>query len=155
MEEQMKSKTKISTKTKKKNIHKAKGKDTRKETQEEKQQVLSEWLYLSGGEPALGRLYTYLRKAADWDAQLWEEAGVLEIGLSRGGSVDVEVLKREEWDEELQTYAKNCRADQVYTVTFMEEDLAEVWILMNDLVREAGGIFCQDTEGFLPKIGER
>lgn len=142
-------------KTKKKNIHRIKGKETKKGVREEIPKILSEWLYLSGGEPVLGRLYAYLKNAKDWDAQFWEEAGVLEIGLSKGGSVDMEVLETEEWDEELRDYAKDCQADQVYTVTFTEEDQAEAWILMNDLVREAGGVFCRDTEDFLPRIGGR
>lgn len=57
----------------KKKIHKVKQKETPK--------ILVEWLYLTAGAPALRRLYGYLQEKKDREAQLWEEAGVLEIGL--------------------------------------------------------------------------
>lgn len=134
-----------------------KKKEKRKQNiqREEAPVILSEWLYLSAGEPALRRLYEYLRKEKGQDAQLWEEAGVLEIGLSEGRSADLEVLDREDWDEELLAFAKGEQADQVYTMTFPETARAEVRILMGDLVREAGGVFCKDAEHFLPRIKGR
>ena len=91
----------------------------------------------------------------DREAQLWEEAGVLEIGLPGGGSVDVELFPEEEWDEELAAYAAEQQADQVYTVTFTEADEAEAQAIMKELADEAGGVFCRDTEDFLPRIKGR
>ena len=131
----------------KKKIHKVKQKETPK--------ILVEWLYLTAGAPALRRLYGYLQEKKDREAQLWEEAGVLEIGLPGGGSVDVELFPEEEWDEELAAYAAEQQADQVYTVTFTEADGAEAQAAMEELADEAGGVFCRDTEDFLPRIKGR
>ena len=131
----------------KKKIHKVKQKETPR--------ILCEWLYLSTGEPALRRLYKYLLEEKDQDAQLWEEAGVLEIGLTEDSSMDVEVLPEAEWDEALTAYAGEQQADQVYTVIFTETDQAEAQMVMKELAEKAGGVFCKDTEDFLPEIKGR
>ena len=44
------------------------------------------------------------------------------------------------------------QADQVCTVTFQETDQKKARRLMERLVQRAGGVFCQDTEEFLPEI---
>lgn len=131
----------------KKKIHKVKPKETPK--------PLSEWLYLTAGEPALRRLYAYLLEEKDRDAQLWEEAGVLEIRLAEGSSMDVELLPEEEWEEELAAYAAGQQADQVYTVTFAAAEQTEAQAVMKELAEKAGGVFCRDTEDFLPEIKGR
>lgn len=115
-------------------------------------QVWLEWLYLSAGEPVLERLYTCLLQEDEEDVQFWKEAGVLEIGLPDGGPLDLEFLEEEYRDEALRSYMEKQQADQVCTVTFQETDQKKARRLMEKLVQRAGGVFCQDTEEFLPEI---
>ena len=114
--------------------------------------VMEEWLYLSEEEGALRPLYEFLKEEEGQRAEFWEEAGVLEIGLLDAGSVDLEILPREEWDEELLACICEQQAAEVCTVTFMQEDAKKAQKVMEILVQKAGGIFCGDNRDFLPRI---
>lgn len=114
-----------------------------------------EWLYLPEAGVPVESLYEHLREREGVCAELWKEAGVLEITLSETGSMDLEILEKDQWDEALLTYIKERHADEVYTVTFMEADQAEARMVMEYLTNRAGGVFCRDTEDFLPEIKGR
>ncbi len=125
-------------------MKKAKTKETPK--------ISEEWLYLAKGEGALRRLYECLRGEDRWKAELWEDAGVLEIGLPDGGSMDLELLEEEAFDETLLDFQREQGADQVFAATFMQENQKKARQVMETLVLQAGGVFCRDSEEFLPRI---
>lgn len=126
-----------------------------KSRQKEIPEVLMEWLYLPEAGVTIQSLYQYLGEKEGVQAELWKEAGVLEIALSENGSMDLEILEEDQWDEELRSYIKEQQADEVYTVTFIEADQAKARTVMEYLTERTGGVFCRDTEDFLPEIKGR
>ena len=111
-----------------------------------------EWLYLAKGEGVLRRLYECLKEEDRFRAELWEEAGVLEIGFADAGNMDLELLEEDARDEALLDFQKEQGADWVCTVTYMQEDQKKARQVMEYLVRQAGGVFCRDSEDFLPRV---
>ena len=70
-----------------------KNKSKLKKVREERAQMPkepSEWLYLNPEEVGLRSIYEIFGQETPWRAELWEEAGVLEIGIPEAGSVDME-----------------------------------------------------------------
>lgn len=116
--------------------------------------IQSEWLYLSEREGILRHFYEYLRETGR-EAQFWEEAGVLELSLAEDSSMDMEVLEKDQWDEELCLFIKQRTVNEIYTINFPEKDQKAAHALMEELAGKAGGSFCKDTEDFLPEIKER
>ncbi len=77
-----------------------KTKKKQKGTVKEALRIQSEWLYLSEREGILRCFYEYLRESGR-EAQLWEEAGVLELSLAEDSSMDMEVLEKDQWDKKI------------------------------------------------------
>ena len=127
----------------------------KKNKTKETPKIPEEWLYLGTGAGVLRRLYEAIKEEERFGAELWEEAGVLEIGLLEEGSLDLEILKEEDWDEALRGFLREQGADQVCTAVFMQENQKKARQAMEYLVSHAGGIFCMDSEDFLPRITKR
>ena len=66
---------------------------------------------------------------------------MLELSLAEDSSMDMEVLEKDQWDDELCLFVKQRTVNEIYTISFPEE-----------LAGKAGGSFCKDTEDFLPEI---
>lgn len=126
-----------------KDIHK-------KETPEKK--VPEEWLYLAMEGVSLRDLYQCLKEENGWKAEYWDAAEVLEISIPEAGSVDLEAMEADPEDGELHSYMEETGAEKVYAVTVMPEYFEKAEAVMQHLVEKTGGIFCGDTEGFLPEI---
>ncbi|MBS6396280.1 MAG: hypothetical protein KH452_03870 [Clostridiales bacterium] len=114
--------------------------------------VPAEWLYLNPAKTELRRIYELFREDMPWKAELWEEAGVLEIELLEGGSVDMESMETDLGEEAGNAYLAEQGIQSVFAVTIMPEHYEKAREVMEKIAKEAGGFFCGDTEDLAPVI---
>ena len=113
-------------------------------------QITGEWLYFCPQEVTV-KIICEIFNDAD-DVELWEEAGVLEISLGENGSFDVETTQIHQKDEVTLQFAEEWRAKSVFLVTFTPEDYESAKVIMKQILDKFGGIFCGDTEDFMPQV---
>ena len=113
-------------------------------------QITGEWLYFC---PLEVTVKTVCEIFNDTDnVELWEEAGVLEISLGEKGSFDVETTQIHPKDEVTLQFAEELDAKSVFLVTFAPEDYESAVEIMKQILDKFGGIFCGDTEDFMPQV---
>lgn len=124
---------------------------------EKKQKVKSQvtcqtgnWLYFCPTEQTIRDIYELLKEQNE--VELWEEAGVMEVLLSEKSSLDIETAEIHPKDEVTQVFAKEQDAKTVFLITFAPEDYELAKKVMKQMLEQFGGIFCGDTEDFMPQI---
>ena len=113
-------------------------------------QITGEWLYFCPQEVTV-KIICEIFNDAD-DVELWEEAGVLEISLGEKGSFDVETTQIHPKDEVTLQFAEEWDTKSVFLVTFAPEDYESAVEIMKQILDKFGGIFCGDTEDFMPQV---
>ena len=112
-----------------------------KAVEKQKKQSIGDWLYFCPKEIDVRDLYEVV--SGTYETEIWEDAGVLEIVLGEKSSVDIE-----------RAFAKEHKANSVFLVTFAPEDYKVAETLMKQILGQHGGIFCGDTEDFMPQVKE-
>lgn len=115
----------------------------------EKVSVPGEWLYLA---PEGVNIRQIAERVKTYEIELWEEAGVLEITLDEGGSMDMEQVKIQPKDELTNTFVAQNGCEEVFLVTFAPEAYDGAKVVMERILSQCGGLFCGDTEDFEPKM---
>ena len=113
-------------------------------------QMTGDWLYFCKEEIHVRALYEVLKDS--YEAEIWEEAGVLEIVLGEKSSFDMEQAKIHPKDEITQEFAKEQGAVSVFLATFDPENYEAAEGIMKLLLKRFGGLFCGDTEDFMPQV---
>lgn len=113
-------------------------------------EVPSEWLYVTTADIDVRRIADAL--PAELDIELWEEAGVLEINVGEKQSIDMEQVKIHPTDELTKNFVESHGCSEVYLVTFAPEIYEQAKEIMQKILAECGGLFCGDTEDFVPII---
>lgn len=117
-----------------------------------KADVPGEWLYFAP--EAVG-----VRQIADaldgtCELEIWQEAGVLEIMYGGESSMDMEEGTIHPKDQVTTVFAEEHGCNRVYLVTFSAEEYEKALPVMRHILQECGGIFCGDTEDFMPLLAE-
>ena len=99
-----------------------------------KEIMTGDWLYMTPQEVDLRQIKEALDAKEKYDIEIWDEAGVLEVGMPDGNSFDIEEAKIHPKDE--------------ITAAFAEK-------VMQALLAACGGFFCGDTDDFQPQIAGR
>lgn len=113
-------------------------------------EVPGEWLYFSRENVTVRKLYDLLRGA--YEADIWEEAEILEISVGEGRVFDLEAAFIHPKDEATKDFAVKNDCERVFLVTFASEDYEQAEKIMKKILAGAGGIFCGDTDDFTPVI---
>lgn len=113
-------------------------------------QITGEWLYFCPVEITIRNLYEIFNGIED--VEIWEDAGVLEIPMGEKSSFDIETAQIHPKDEITKQFALEQQAKSVFLVTFMPEDYEKAEMIMKQIAEQFGGIFCGDTEDFMPQI---
>ena len=96
------------------------------------------------------RIYEAFGEQDGYELEIWEDAGVLEIGMSEGASVDIETAQIHPKDEVTASFAAEHQVKTVFLVTFKPETYEEAKLVMRRIMDKTGGFFCGDTEDFTP-----
>ena len=116
----------------------------------EKSTAPGEWLYFAPANVKVRSIYEVLTD--DYEVEIWEDAGVLEIGLNDGATLDIEWTKIPAKDEITAAFAKQHGCENVFLVTLKPEEFETAKKAMNRIVASLGGLFCGDTEDFTPVL---
>jgi len=111
---------------------------------------IGDWLYFCPQEITVRGLYEIFAERVN--AEIWEEAGVLEIPMDEKSSFDVEEAEIHPKDEITKQFADEQGAKSVFLVTFMPEEYDKAETLMKQILARYGGMFCGDTEDFMPQL---
>ena len=113
-----------------------------------KQQMTGDWLYFCPAEIGVRELHDVL--STEYETEIWEDAGVLEISIPEAGSVDVEELI--ELDEFLEAYMAERELKTVFAVTLKPDEYEKAKLVMEKIKDTIGGYFCGDTDDFQPEF---
>ena len=67
--------------------------------------VPGDWLYMTPQEIGVRQIYEAFGEQDGYELEIWEDAGVLEIGMSEGASVDIETAQIHPKDEVTASFA--------------------------------------------------
>lgn len=123
-----------------------------KAAQEKKADVPGEWLYFAPQTVGVRQIADALEETCEME--IWQEAGVLEIMYSGESSMDMEEGTIHPKDQVTAAFAEKHGCDRVYLVTFSAEEYEKALSVMRRILQECGGIFCGDTEDFMPLLTE-
>lgn len=143
----------MSQKIKKANKKFAAGKKT-ENGKEKKPAIPGEWLYMCTKELNVQDIKMSFGADSSYDIEVWEEAGVLEIGWAEKNSFDMEAAEIHPKDEITAAFASEKGVKTVFLVTFKPEDYEEAKRIMKTICDACGGFFCGDTENFTPVYPE-
>lgn len=121
---------------------------------EKKQNVRTmpgEWLYFASAETTVREIAGALEGEA-YELEIWEDAGVLEIGMGEGETVDFEQTQIDSKDEMTAAFARENQCKTVFLVTFVPENYEKAEKIMRRILQENGGVFCADTEELEPAL---
>ena len=91
------------------------GRVNRRKIKKEKSTAPGEWLYFAPANVTVRSIYEVLTD--DYEVEIWEDAGVLEIGLNDGATLDIEWTKIPAKDEITAAFAKQHGCENVFLVT--------------------------------------
>ena len=114
--------------------------------------VPGEWLYMTEKNVTVRDLKEVFDRDDTYGIEIWEEAGVLEIEMPDGNSVDIEAAEIREKDELTLTFAAENQVKTVFLVTFKPEAYEEAKDVMRTIMEKTGGFFCGDTQDFEPRF---
>ena len=85
--------------------------------------VPGDWLYMTPQEIGVRQIYEAFGEQDGYELEIWEDAGVLEIGMSEGASVDIETAQIHPKDEVTASFAAEHQVKTVFLVTFKPETM--------------------------------
>lgn len=127
---------------------------TGKKVEKKQPAVPGEWLYMCTKEISVQDMKQAFGTDCSYDIEVWEEAGVLEIGFGEKSSFDMEAAEIHPKDEITTAFAGEHGVKNVFLVTFKPEDYEEAKKIMKTICDTCGGFFCGDTENFTPVFPE-
>lgn len=117
-----------------------------------KPKVPSNWYYMSDQEVSVVDMKAVLEKL-DYEMEVWEEAGVMEILLEEKSSMDLEWIEDDFEDEYSRNFLEEHGVKTLFYVTIKPESYELAKAVMEQICEKAGGFFCGDTEEFTPVVG--
>lgn len=113
---------------------------------------IREWLYLGKKGVTLRKISEAFSAEEGYETEIWEEAGVLEVLLPSGGSVDFEESQVREKDELLVSLLQKEGLEEVFLVTLGKDNFEEAKVVMQKVISHSEGIFCVDNEELEPVL---
>lgn len=111
------------------------------------------WFYFhSGALTASQIVHAVTELYPDASAELWSEAGVIELTLASKVCVDFEQIPPQFSDEEGTQFLQEHKIQTLFQVSFSPEAASNVLPCFEQLSHTLGGFFCADTPGLLPRI---
>ncbi|MBO5522050.1 MAG: hypothetical protein J5986_00010 [Roseburia sp.] len=116
-----------------------------------KQRETGEWIYFGEAGTTVRKLAGVL-EGQGYELEFWEEAGVLEIGMEEGVTIDFEETQIHPKDEVTAAFARDNGCEAVFLVTFPSEHYERAKRVMKKILEKNGGVFCADNESMEPVL---
>jgi hypothetical protein len=112
-----------------------------------------EWLYLNDQVVTPRNVADVFSDEGHLKAQLWEDAGVVEIELpGEAKSLDMEITATDFGDDFSNEYLAKNQIQSAFLVTIVPEDYEAAKEVMKKITAAIGGYFCGDTPDFTPIV---
>ena len=135
-----------------------KNKSKRKKIKQQKKRVQpsvnwpKEWLYLNEKEITPEDFLKVFPEGGPLELQVWKEAGVIEVELPCGKSIDMEWGEPDLGEETGNAFLEGKNTKALYYVTVVPESFEETRTAMKTITEMLGGGFFGDNKDFQPQI---
>ena len=116
------------------------------------EKVPAEWLFISRREIGVRAVKNALDGMPGLDIEIWEQAGVLEVTLKDGTTVDFEETACDLGDEYSNHFLEEHGAQTLFYVTIVPSGYELARPVMETAAGKLEGLFCGDTDDFTPEI---
>ena len=120
----------------------------------------SQWLFVAKEEVTARDVKVSLEDYEGVELEIWDAAGIVEVVLSDGKSIDFEQTEVDLHDEYSNEFLAKQKAKALFYVTIHPDSAELVTPVMKHILTKISGVFCGDTDDFSPfvrgdkKIGE-
>ena len=119
-----------------------------------KTKVPEGWFYMSARSITVADLRDMLADSG-YDIEIWEAAGVLEVGIEEKLSVDIETLDTDLGDAFSNEFVAEHGIQSIFYLSFPSKEYPKCRPVLERLASCEGGMICGDTENFEPIMGLR
>ena len=110
----------------------------------------TQWLFLSKQEIGVREIKTILDTDASVSLEIWETAGVLEVTLADGKTIDMEAAAVDLHDAYSNEFLSQNQTKSLFYVNVYPDSFALAKPVMEKIAKQADGMFCGDTDDFTP-----
>ena len=112
----------------------------------------SQWLFIAREEVSARDVKNALEDYEGVELEIWEAAGIVEVVLSDGKSIDFEQTEVDLRDEYSNDFLEKQQAKALFYVTIHPDSAALVTPVMKHVLGKISGLFCGDTDDFSPFV---
>ena len=110
----------------------------------------SQWLFVAQEEVTARDVKNALDDCPGVDLEIWEAAGILEVILADGKSMDFEQTEVDLHDEYSNDFLARQQARALFYVTIHPDSAELAKTVMEHILGKISGLFCGDTDDFSP-----
>lgn len=114
--------------------------------------IISDWFYMNENPITPSDIKSSLSNILDIKIECWQEAGILEILLNSGTSIDFELSEPKFQDHEDNQFLISRNIQTLYYVAFNQDDYEKVTDIFKIIIAANKGLFCADSANFEPII---
>lgn len=111
-----------------------------------------EWLYMNDKEVTVIDINNAVKNEVNLEIDVWEQLDIASINLHEKASIDIVEIENDLGDEESNKFIDDNNIKRIFTVKMPEDSFEEAKNIMNIIVNNIGGFFCEDNDDFSPMI---
>ena len=112
----------------------------------------SQWLFVAKEEVTARDVKNSLEDYDGIELEIWDAAGIVEVVLSDGKSIDFEQTEVDLGDDYSNAFLAKQQAKALFYVTIHPDSAELVQPVMKHVLAKISGVFCGDTDDFEPYI---
>lgn len=112
----------------------------------------SQWLFVAKEEVTARDVKVALEDYEGIELEIWDAAGIVEVVLSDGKSIDFEQTEVDLGDAYSNEFLAKQQAKALFYVTIHPDSADLVQPVMKHVLSKIAGVFCGDTDDFEPFI---
>lgn len=112
----------------------------------------SQWLFVAKEDVTARDVKNALEDYEGVELEIWEAAGIVEVVLSDGKSIDFEQTEADLRDEYSNAFLAKEQAKALFYVTIHPDSAQLVMSVMKHVLGKIPGLFCGDTDDFSPFV---
>lgn len=112
----------------------------------------SQWLFVAKEEVTARDVKNSLEDYDGIELEIWDAAGIVEVVLSDGKSIDFEQTEVDLGDDYSNAFLAKQQAKALFYVTIHPDSAELVQPVMKHVLAKIPGVFCGDTDDFEPFI---
>ncbi len=123
-----------------------------KENNKTTTKIPSQWLFVARDEVTARDVKNALDDYEGVELEIWEAAGIVEVILLNGKSIDFEQTQVDLKDEYSNDFLAKQQAKALFYVTIHPDSGELATPVMKHILTKISGVFCGDTDDFSPFV---